>query len=394
MSPQSDMRNEPQGAIATLNLLYFYLTEGCNLACRHCWLAPKLDTTGSRYASLPVELFETAIREAKPLGLSGVKLTGGEPLLHPHFMRLLEIVRREELGLTIETNGLLCTPEIAAEIAKSPNRFVSVSIDGADAETHEWVRGAPGSFDAARQAVNNLVAAGIRPQLIFTVMRSNAGQVDAMVRMAEELGADSVKFNVVQPTARGEKLHDVQKTLNVAELVALGRHVERELAPRTNLGVVFDYPPAFRALNRIAGGDGCGVCGILGILGVIASGRYALCGIGEQVPDLVFGEVGKDRLQEVWRENAILKALRGGLPGRLEGVCSQCLMKRRCLGSCVAQNYYRKGTLWAPNWFCEQAEEAGLFPASRLGTRPAPSSNQLSRCGDESRINQYAPERL
>jgi len=358
------------------------LTEGCNLACRHCWLAPRLDTTGNRYATMPVELFETAIREAKPLGLSGVKLTGGEPLLHPHFVHLLEIVRREELGLTIETNGLLCTPAIAAEIAKSPKRSVSVSIDGADAETHEWVRGVPGSFVAARQAVNNLVAAGVRPQIIFTVMRGNARQVDAIVHMAEELGAASVKFNVVQPTARGEKLHEVQETLSVAELIELGRHVELELASKTNLQVFFDYPQAFRGLSRIASGDGCGVCGIFGILGVIASGHYALCGIGEQVPDLVFGEVGKDMLEVVWREHAILKALREGLPERLEGICSRCLMKGRCLGSCVAQNYYSTGSLWAPFWLCKRAEEVGLFPASRLGSRPAWSSSQVSRCGD------------
>ena len=113
------MRHQETGQTACppLALLYCYLTEGCNLACRHCWLAPRLDTTGDRHASLPVELFETAIREAKPLGLSGVKLTGGEPLLHPNIVGLLEIVRREELGLTIETNGLLCTRKIAAEIA-------------------------------------------------------------------------------------------------------------------------------------------------------------------------------------------------------------------------------------------------------------------------------------
>jgi SynChlorMet cassette radical SAM/SPASM protein ScmF len=373
MSGHSGMEKKHTGQteMPAINTLYFYLTEGCNLACRHCWMGPRFDATGNHYPTLPVELFETAIREARPLGLSGVKLTGGEPLLHPRFTRLLEIVRREELKLTIETNGLLCTPEIVAEIAKSPDRFVSVSIDGTDAATHEWVRGVPGSFEAARQAVRNLVAAGLRPQIIFTVMRGNVGQVDAIVHMAEELEAASVKFNVVQPTARGEKLHKDQETLNIADLIELGRHVEQELAPKTKLKLFILYPQAFRALHRIAGGDGCGVCGIFGILGVLASGHYALCGIGEQVPDLVFGEVGKDMLEVVWRENAILKALREGLPGRLEGVCSDCLMKHRCLGSCVAQNYYRSGSLWAPNWFCEQAEEAGLFPASRLGAKPA-----------------------
>jgi SynChlorMet cassette radical SAM/SPASM protein ScmF len=373
MSLPSGKKQQKTGRTGTytINTLYFYLTEGCNLACRHCWMGPRFDAAGNHYPTLPVELFETAIREAKPLGLSGVKLTGGEPLLHPHFTRLLEIVRREELKLIIETNGLLCTPEIAAEIAKSPDRFVSVSIDGTDAATHEWVRGVAGSFESARQAVKNLVAAGIRPQIIFTVMRGNAGQVDAIVRLAEEIGASSVKFNVVQPTARGEKLHEALETLNIADLIALGRHVERELAPKTKLKLIIQYPQAFRALHRLASDEGCGTCGIFGIMGVIASGHYALCGIGEQVPDLVFGEVGKDLLEEVWRENPILKALREGLPERLEGVCSRCLMKQICRGSCVAQNYYRKGSLWAPNWFCEQAEEAGLFPASRLGARPA-----------------------
>ncbi len=89
----------------SLTQLYFYLTEGCNLACRHCWLAPKYDPQGDRSSSLPVELFENAIREAKVLGLQRVKLTGGEPLLHPQIRMLLEIVQREELGLVMETNG-------------------------------------------------------------------------------------------------------------------------------------------------------------------------------------------------------------------------------------------------------------------------------------------------
>ena len=375
MNISSGMKKQKmeEAEMRPINTLYFYLTEGCNMACRHCWMGPRFDATGNHYPTLPIELFETAIREAKPLGLSGVKLTGGEPLLHPHLTRLLEIVRREELKLTIETNGLLCTPEIAAEIAKSPNRFISVSIDGTDAATHEWVRCLPGAFEAARQAVRNLVDVGTRPQVIFTVMRSNAAQVDAMVRMAEELGAASLKFNVVQPTARGEKLHENQETLNIADLIALGRHVEQELAPKAKLKIIFHYPPAFKSLHSIASGDGCGACGIFGILGVIASGHYALCGIGEQVPDLIFGVVGKDRLEEVWRENAILKALREGLPARLEGVCGRCLMKRRCLGSCIAQNYYSKASLWAPYWFCEQADEAGLFPTSRLETRPTQS---------------------
>ena len=367
MNKEPTTKNEePQ--IYPLNQLYFYLTEGCNLACRHCWLSPKFDAEGKKYPSLPVELFETAILEAKPLGLNSVKLTGGEPLLHPQFTTLLEIIRREELALTIETNGLLCTPEIAKEIAKSPNRFVSVSIDGADAATHEWVRGISGSFERARQAVSNLVAVGISPQIIMSIMPCNVGQVDAMIRMAEDLGASSVKFNIVQPIARGERLHENDDALGIETLIKLGRHVEMDLAKNTEVNLFFDYPMAFRALSRIANGDGCSVCGILGVLGITRSGHYALCGIGEHISELVFGRAGADPLEEVWQKNPVLNELRSGLPDGLDGVCSRCLMKQRCMGSCIAQNYYRTGNFWGPYWFCEQAKKRGLFPESRIGT--------------------------
>ena len=239
-----------------------------------------------------------------------------------------------------------------------------MSIDGADAATHEWVRGVPGSFESARQAVINLAAAGIRPQIIFSVLRANIGQIDAMVPLAESLGANSIKFNMVQPIARGVKLHASKDVPDIAELIEVGRHVEMQLAPQTPLRLLYSHPPAFQPLSRISRGGG-GICGIFGIMGVLSTGRYALCGIGEQVSDLVFGTIGKDPLEKIWREHPVLNTLREGLPGRLEGICGRCLMRQRCLWSCVAQNYYSSGNLLAPFWFCRQADEAGLFPSSR-----------------------------
>jgi SynChlorMet cassette radical SAM/SPASM protein ScmF len=125
---------------------------------------------------------------------------------------------------------------------------------------------------------------------------------------------------------------------------------------------------AFRPLGRMFGqnGDGCGVCGILGILGVLSDGSYAMCGIGETVPDLVFGHAAEDRLEDMWNNTPIIKELRDGLPKKLQGICGDCLMKARCLGSCIAQNYYGTNDLWAPFWYCEEARKKGLFPETRI----------------------------
>ena len=352
----------------SLNQIYFYLTEGCNLCCRHCWILPKYQNGNNSYPSLSLELFRSIIKQAKPLGLSGVKLTGGEPLLHPQIREIVEEIRTDDLRLVVETNGLLCTESLAQEMATCKNPFVSVSLDATDAQTHEWMRGVEGSFEAAKEGIRNLVKAGFNPQIIMTLTLRNKDQMQDMVHLAESLGAGSVKFNILQPIARGEQMHKARETLSIEELLELGQWVQNTLSVSTGLRLYYPLPLVFRPLSKMFGdnGDGCGVCGILRILGVLADGSYALCGIGETVPELVFGHAAIDRLEDIWNNAPVLQELREGLPNRLEGVCAKCLMKHICLGDCIAENYYRSKSLWTPFWFCEEAHRRGLFPETRL----------------------------
>ena len=201
----------------------------------------------------------------------------------------------------------------------------------------------------------------------MSIMRRNKDQMEPLVRLAESIGAESVKFNLTMPIARGKKLHDSGDTLTIEELVELGYWVENSLSDLTDLRLAYDHPVAFRPLGKMFGdtGDGCSTCGILGILGVLANGSYALCGIGMSVPELIFGHAEADFLEDVWETTKVLKDLREGLTDRLEGICGDCVMKALCLGSCIAQNYYKSNNLWAPFWYCEEAEKAGLFPETR-----------------------------
>jgi SynChlorMet cassette radical SAM/SPASM protein ScmF len=349
-----------------LRQLYFYLTEGCNLACRHCYIDPKFQTGQHEYQTLPVSIFRSVIEQAKPLGLTGVKLSGGEPLLHPQILELVSHIRQNELGLTLETNGTLCTPELAGEIARCCNPSVSVSLDGADAATHDWMRGVQGAFDDALEGIANLIGAGLHPQMIMTVTRRNKDQMEAVVRLAESLGAGSVKFNLLQPVSRGKQLYEAGYDLPIEELIPLGEWVEKTLSTSTPLYVFFDQPMAFRPLGNMFGKEGsCSRCNINAILGVLADGSYTLCGIGNIDSGCIFGNAAKGELATVWKNSPLLRELRKGLTGRLEGICKDCLMKDICLGSCIAQSFYRHKSLWKPHWFCEQANEKGLFPSAR-----------------------------
>lgn len=354
----------------TLNTIYFYLTDDCNLRCRHCWIAPKYSPNTVSSSSLSYELFCSIITQAKPLGLKTIKLTGGEPLLHPRINDILDFTIKESIRLTIETNGILCTKEIAKKIAQSKWSHVSVSLDGTDAKTHEWVRGVDGCYNKTITGIKNLVDAGVKPQIIMTIMRHNVEQVGPMIKLAESLGAYSVKFNVLQPTARGKRMTESGEALSIEELIKIGEWVESDLSLTSNIKVYFDHPPAFRPLKNMFGnkGNGCGTCGIKGIIGVLPDGSYAMCGIGESLPEFVFGNASQDKLEQVWNYSPMIQDLRKYIPANLEGVCSKCLMKNICLGSCIAQNYYRSKNLWAPFWYCEEAMKKGIFPTQRLSS--------------------------
>ena len=297
--------------------------------------------------------------------MSSVKLTGGEPLIHPDIEKILDYIYEEDMGLTIETNGTVLTDSIIEKFLRCKRHFLSISLDGVDADTHEWVRGVPGCFDAAIEGTRKMVKAGYHPQWIMSVMKHNADQMEDLVKLAEKEQCESVKFNLVTPTARGEQMHDAGQTLTIKELIDLGAWVENELAPSTKLRVVYSHPEAFRPLSKIFGKPS-GRCGIFSIIGVLGTGKYALCGIGESVPELVFGHASKDKLADVWNNNQILKDIREGLPRDLKGICKDCLMKNNCLASCIAMNYYRHRDLMAPHWYCEESHKLGLFPASRI----------------------------
>ena len=163
-------------------------------------------------------------------------------------------------------------------------------------------------------------------------------------------------------------MHESGQALKIEELTRLGNWAETTLSSSTSLNLYYDHPIAFRPLGKIfnPNGDGCGTCGILSILGVLADGSYALCGIGETASDLVFGNASTDSLEDVWEKTPILHEIREGLPQPLEGICSDCLVKGLCLGSCIAQNYSSDKNVWAPFWYCREAYNKGLFPETRL----------------------------
>jgi SynChlorMet cassette radical SAM/SPASM protein ScmF len=369
--------------VPPLRAFYLYLSNSCNLRCRHCWITPSFTTDGKPSPGdvVDVEALREAVREGRTLGLSSAKLTGGEPMLHPRFMEIVDMLTAEGLSLNMETNGTLLTADAARHLKeKTKLAFISISLDGKDAETHDAFRRVPGAFDAALQGLGYLVKAGYdNCQVIMSVHHGNRSQIEDVVKLAAKHGASSVKLNPVTMTGRGAAMHERGEGLGFDDCMALNRWVSSDLRPKSPVAVILETPPGlvtFRDLWRTRGRTGD--CGVLGILGILGTGEVALCGIGQTHKEFVYGRLGETRLRDIWFSNPTILALRRDLKDvdSYPGVCAECIFARSCRTSCVADNYVHNGRLVSPNWLCAEAARRGLFPSARA-QRKRPGEKEL-----------------
>ena len=349
----------------TLGTVYLYF-KYCNLKCRHCWINPPFaDAASPREGEMSLDDIISALEECRELGMKSIKLTGGEPFTNRDIFGLLEYLKKNDIGIEVETNGALVGEPEARALRCAAVRQVAVSLDGPSADSHESLRGVKGSFDDTIRGIKALKKEGLNIQIITCLWRGNSDLVRPTMKLAAELGAGSFKINIVQSIARADNMRGRNETLGVKEVIEFYRCLTEELEKAPSINVIFDIPPAFRSIKSMQR-ESIGTCGILSILGILGDGRISICGIGSVSDTIVLGRVKKDRIKDIWQGHAVLKNIREGVPGKMEGICGRCMMKSYCLGKCRAEAYYTGGSLLAPLSFCQTAYEEGLFPASRI----------------------------
>ena len=356
-----------QNGQAVLSSIYLNPTRYCNLRCRHCWVSPPYsEELSEETGELSVDEMIGIVKEARPLGLTSLKLTGGEPLLRSGLERLLEFCAVSGVEVWIETNGTLVTEKMANILKKYRVSDISVSLDSAVEERHDLFRGKKGAFRKAVEGIRNLIGAGMAPEVIMSLYRENIPGFDAFQDLMTGLGIRRIKINTISPVGRGAKLYVTELVPGVSEILDF----YGELRSRYDGfdGFIFlDIPMAFKGIDEIKGGR-CSICGIKNILGVLSDGSVSMCGIGFLDEKLVFGSLKGDpaAIRDIWAASPALRKIREDVPSKLEGVCGRCVLKNMCLGDCRAEVFHNTGSVTAPYWFCQEAYDAGLFPSTRL----------------------------
>ena len=187
-------------------LIAWELTAGCNLNCVHC--------RGASTSSVPADELTTDeakhfIDEVVGLGKPILILSGGEPLTRPDVFEIARYGTDAGLRVVLATNGTLLTPEIVEKLRAAGVQRLSISIDGATAETHDNFRGMPGAFERTLAGIEILRKENFPFQINTTVSKRNLDEIQKTFELAKELGAVAYHVFFLVPTGRGEESDEV-----------------------------------------------------------------------------------------------------------------------------------------------------------------------------------------
>lgn len=198
------------------------ITTACNLRCPVCYAG---SPTSSHRSLEAVQADLDAFLAARGK-LDVLQLSGGEPLLHPDLLPILDYCQTRPITMVmINTNGLeLARREgLAAELARrTPRLELSLQMDGLDGRTHTELRG-DDLLEEKRRVLEIVAAHGLPTTLVTTLVRGvNEGQLGPLLQLG--LATRSIRGLTVQPATwcgRFDPARDPLDRVTLADVVRL-----------------------------------------------------------------------------------------------------------------------------------------------------------------------------
>ena len=197
-------------------LVFWETTRACQLACYHCRAsATSLALPGELTTEQGKSFVDQVAGFGRPYPI--LVMTGGDCLLRADIFELVDYAT--SLGIPVALSPSV-TPSLNAQmierIVASGVKAVSISLDGAVAQTHEAVRGIPGHFQETLNAIRALTAAGLTVQINTTVMRSNVNELAKIAHLVQDTGAHIWEVFFLVQVGRG----------SITEAISPGEHEE------------------------------------------------------------------------------------------------------------------------------------------------------------------------
>jgi heme b synthase len=339
-----------------LRLIAWEVTRSCNLNCRHCRAAAH---NGPYEGELTTEeckkLLDNVASFAKPI----IILTGGEPMMRPDIYDIARYGNSLGLRMVMAPCGMMLAEQTCRRLMEAGIQRISLSIDGATAQSHDSFRRVDGAFNSVMKGIEAARTAGLEFQINTTVTKLNVDELGAIFDLAIKLGAVSFHPFLLVPTGRGKELeeyelapHEYERVLNwiyehrAASAMTLkptcAPHYYRILRQREKQAGR-SVKPETHGLDAMS--KGC--LGGQGFAFISHIGVVQMCGFLD-IPAGNIKENGLD-FRSIWEESDFFRQIRD--LDSYGGRCGYCEYRKVC-GGCRARAYAMTGNYMAEEPFC------------------------------------------
>ncbi len=338
-------------------MVSYSITTKCNLKCKHCY-SESVDQAAPDELSTE-EAFQL-MDDLSEWGIGLLVIDGGEPLCREDLLDVVKYATSKGIRTTIGSNGTLIDEAMARKMLDAGVKSVAISVDGADAQTHDSFRGISGAWQQALKGVETCSGVGLPFQFNMVIRKETLSQLEKMLHIAVCYGASAAEFfdlvaagrakqeckdQVLSPNERKQAMEwlamaqvDCPIVIRVPAcpmypLLLQEKHVKPKHFPVEMLQRVPYY------------GRGCAGGMPMGYVMVKSNGEVNPC----MLLQINLGNIREQSIISIWENSPILAQLRQR--ELLKGECGDCSYRATCSG-CRGRAYEETGDMMAADPGC------------------------------------------
>lgn len=337
----------PHAAVfSSPTLIDVQVTRRCNMGCPHCYASSQPGAEHMAFDDL-----QSLLEQASRAGVCQMAIGGGEPLLHPRLVDILELSSALGIVPNLTTSGDGMTPRILEAMAQCCGA-VALSLEGVGPDFALRRRSGFRFFESSRARLREH---GIPTVLQVTLSAENLPALPSIVDYCLAIpDLYGVIFLAYKPVGRGQAYHRSLSSVDPAVLYPQLRDAFLRLSAHTRVGYDCCMTPAITGIDVELGFEdqhlleGCSAARTS--VGITTGLDVVPCTFATHLP---LGNLRTQSFEEIWHGQAAA-AFRKKLDEHAEGrdACRQCPSRSSCLGGC-------------PEWDLVGCTRASAGPGSR-----------------------------
>lgn len=288
------------------------LTSECNNHCMGCGNIPSLLTQGTLSASEWKRIIDAIAPHTLRL-----RLSGGEPAMHPEFDAIIQIIERKNIPFAIFTNGRWRHPKQMIERLRKLKqcRKILFSLHGADAGVHDTFTGVEGSFAETVRNIREAAQNGLPIATSTIIHRRNWNTIEDMIRFLDILGVRQSTFTRYAPV---RDIRPLPENFQLKQAVSI---IEKHRRQGRRIDYSLCIPHCFTPSGSMGCLSGAAYC-VIDPLGNVRPCSHA---------DIECGNLLDHPLEAIWNGER-MTYWRGLIPKD----CFSCDVFSECRGGCRA----------------------------------------------------------